>query len=264
MSDIQLFQFKQTEVRIVMIDNEPWFVAKDLCDVLELKDVSMSLKRLDSDEKGTNNICTPGGKQDMAVVSESGMYTLVLLSRKPEAKPFRKWITSEVLPAIRKTGKYEVNNSTRLQPGPTQPVNLLPTGDSVKDVTLCIRQFEESGDIQLAQVLKSYLGNFILQGTQQFNQQNPVCKVQQYEGAVDVAIRLGFSVPKKYESTLGKFVKKQCSDLIIGKNQRYSTASHKQVPANMYPANNERVETAVREFCLSKSLTQKATYALSR
>lgn len=108
MNNLTVFNFKESDVRVLNIDNEPWFVAKDLCDVLELKDVSMSLKRLDNDEKGTNSICTLGGNQDMAIVSESGMYSLVLTSRKPQAKAFKKWITSQVLPSIRETGKYEI------------------------------------------------------------------------------------------------------------------------------------------------------------
>ena len=91
MSNIQLFQFKQTEVRIVVIDNEPWFVAKDLCNVLEIRNNRDALNRLDSDEKNTVALTdgTPGNP-NTAIVSESGMYTLVLRSRKQSAKAFRK------------------------------------------------------------------------------------------------------------------------------------------------------------------------------
>lgn len=82
-------------------NNEPWFVAADVCRALELSDTNMSLKRLDDDEKGTSSIGTPGGEQEVSIVNEPGLYSLVLGSRKPEAKAFKRWITHEVIPAIR-------------------------------------------------------------------------------------------------------------------------------------------------------------------
>ena len=88
-----------------MKDGDAWFVAKDVCEVLEHTDPSMAVSKLD-DEKDTSNVGTPGGPQDMLTVSKSGLYSLVFTSRKPEAKRFRKWVTSEVLPEIRKTGGY--------------------------------------------------------------------------------------------------------------------------------------------------------------
>lgn len=96
-------------VRIVMQKAEPWFVAKDVCAVLEVGDVSSALRRLDEDEKGTDTILTPGGQQEMSIVSEAGLYSLILRSRKPEAREFKRWITHEVLPSIRKTGSYTPN-----------------------------------------------------------------------------------------------------------------------------------------------------------
>lgn len=93
-------------VRITMIDGNPWFVAKDVCDCLELTDVSKTISLLDDDEKGTNSIRTLGGDQKMLTINESGLYSLILRSRKPEAKAFKRWITHEVLPSIRKTGGY--------------------------------------------------------------------------------------------------------------------------------------------------------------
>jgi anti-repressor protein len=107
-NNIQLFQYEEKPVRTITINGELWWVAKDVCAILNLSDVSMSVSRLDEDEKGTSQICTPGGKQTVLVINESGLYNLVLRSEKPEAKKFKKWITSEVLPSIRKTGKYEV------------------------------------------------------------------------------------------------------------------------------------------------------------
>lgn len=96
------------QVRVVEKDGEPWFVAKDVCVCLDISNSRDALTTLDDDEKGVAIADTPGGPQEMQTVSESGFYTLVFKSRKPEAKAFRKWVTSEVIPAIRKTGKYEL------------------------------------------------------------------------------------------------------------------------------------------------------------
>jgi prophage antirepressor-like protein len=93
-------------VRIVLVNDEPWFVAADVCAVLDLKNVAMAVRHLDDDEKGISNVDTLGGNQLLTIISESGFYILVLRSRKPEAKPFRRWVTGEVLPTIRKTGRY--------------------------------------------------------------------------------------------------------------------------------------------------------------
>ncbi len=87
-------------------DGEPWFVAADVCDALELRDTSNVVARLDDDERGTHTVRTPSGDQEMLIINESGLYSLVLTSRKPEAKKFKKWVTGTVLPEIRKTGSY--------------------------------------------------------------------------------------------------------------------------------------------------------------
>ncbi|MCP4155667.1 MAG: hypothetical protein GY757_48530, partial [bacterium] len=100
------FRFESNEVRTLTIDGNPWFVAKDVCNVITNARDTLA-KSLDDDEKGVENIYTPGGPQQIAVISESGLYTLILRSNKPAAKPFRRWVTSEVLPAIRKTGSYQ-------------------------------------------------------------------------------------------------------------------------------------------------------------
>lgn len=94
------------QVRTMTIEGSPWFVAADVCKALEMSDVNMSIRRLDEDEKGTSSICTLGGTQKMSIVNEPGLYTLVLGSRKPQAKAFKRWITHEVIPQIRKTGGY--------------------------------------------------------------------------------------------------------------------------------------------------------------
>ena len=91
-------------MRTVGIDGEPWFVAADVCAALSIANSRDAATRLDEDKKGVATIDTLGGRQELGTVNESRLYSLILGSRKPEAKRFKKWVTSEVLPAIRKTG----------------------------------------------------------------------------------------------------------------------------------------------------------------
>ena len=93
-------------VRSILIDGEPWFVAADVCKALELEKTNRALSRLDDDETGAHSVSTPGGRQRMSIISESGFYSLILGSRKPEARAFKRWITHEVIPSIRKHGAY--------------------------------------------------------------------------------------------------------------------------------------------------------------
>ncbi len=103
--NIVAFNFESSNVRVVVGENgEPMFVAADVLSTLNLD--RKALERLDDDEKGVNSIHTPGGPQEMTVVNESGLFNLVLGSRKPEAKRFKRWVTHEVLPSIRRTGSY--------------------------------------------------------------------------------------------------------------------------------------------------------------
>ena len=92
--------YKNSPVRIVEKGGEPWFVAKDVCDILALGNPRSSIALLDEDERGVDIIYTPGGNQEMTIVSEAGLYSLILRSRKPEAKAFKRWVTHEVLPSI--------------------------------------------------------------------------------------------------------------------------------------------------------------------
>lgn len=103
-------------VRTLLRDGEPWFVAADVCAALDL--TTEQTRRLDDDEKGLHSTQTPSGVQQMTIINESGLYALILGSRKPEAKPFKRWVTGEVLPAIRKTGGYSAQ--------PVKPAVQLP------------------------------------------------------------------------------------------------------------------------------------------
>lgn len=113
-SDLQLFQKEEFgTIRTVILNGDPWFVAKDVCDILGVQNPSDALnKQLEDFERARFNL---GRQGEANIISESGFYTLVLRSRKPIAKPFRIWVTSEVLPAIRKTGKYVTSSGNKVE-----------------------------------------------------------------------------------------------------------------------------------------------------
>ncbi|MBN3993853.1 MAG: phage antirepressor [Nostoc sp. NMS2] len=117
MSDLTIFQFESHEVRFIGTAENPWWVAVDVCAAVDVKNPSQAIERLDDDERAMFNI----GRQGEAwCINESGLYSLILTSRKAQAKRFKKWVTSVVLPSIRKTGKYEL-------PQALQPPSSLPT-----------------------------------------------------------------------------------------------------------------------------------------
>lgn len=101
------FNFGKQQVRTLLVDGEPWFVAADISTALQYRDSFNMCRNLDDDEKGTQIVSTLGGAQEMLAINESGLYSAILRSRKAEAKRFKKWVTAEVLPAIRKHGRYE-------------------------------------------------------------------------------------------------------------------------------------------------------------
>lgn len=106
-NEVQVWNYEGAEVRTVQIDGEPWFVLTDICRELDLANPTMVAKKLDNDERTKFDL---GRQGETTVVNESGLYTVILRSDKPQAKPFRKWVTSEVLPSIRKHGSYSVQS----------------------------------------------------------------------------------------------------------------------------------------------------------
>lgn len=112
MMDLQLFKNNGWEIRTLEKGGEPWLIARDVCDSLHLSNVTETLKNVDEEDKeklSTNIINTEVGGRGTWIINESGLYSIILRSRKEEGKPFRRWVTSEVLPAIRKTGSYQHN-----------------------------------------------------------------------------------------------------------------------------------------------------------
>lgn len=108
MSNLQTipFEFNGNHLNVLQINDEPWFIAKEICDVLEVSNSRQALSRLDEDEKNTVILNDGIGNPNKSIINESGLYSLVLSSRKPEAKEFKRWVTHEVLPSIRKHGAY--------------------------------------------------------------------------------------------------------------------------------------------------------------
>ena len=100
MNKFQIFDYQENQVRTIQVDGEPWWVLKDVCDVLDLSDTNKTAERLDTDELTRIKIVSGGQNREMLCVNESGLYNVILRSDKPEAKPFRKWVTGEVLPSI--------------------------------------------------------------------------------------------------------------------------------------------------------------------
>lgn len=154
--ELDIFNFNENEVRIHRDKNgKPWFIAKDVCDVLGLSNITEALRNLDGDEL-TSEILKSGNQgREMKLVSESGLYALVIRSNKPNAKKFRKWITSEVLPSIRKTGGYIV-----AKPDDT-PEEIMARAQKIADDVL--KRREESDRISSSILLSALKG-----GTQTF------------------------------------------------------------------------------------------------
>lgn len=142
MNQLVAFNFEARNLRVIVDDHgEPWFVAVDVCSAIAVGNPSDALKRLDDDEKMTLDTSEGhsgkrGGAQSLNVVNESGLYSLILTSRKPEAKRFKRWVTHEVLPSIRKTGSYVSPGSLAALPAPTQDkVNaILSIGEAIARV----------------------------------------------------------------------------------------------------------------------------------
>jgi prophage antirepressor-like protein len=196
--NLSVFQYSGKEVRTTIIDGKPWFVAKDLCEILGIANVSHALSKLDDDERNTI-VLNDGtaGNPTTSIVSESGMYALVLRSRKPEAKSFRKWVTSEVLPSISRTGSYSIAP----QPEPVA----LPPRDTI-DYVEAAATLESMPDSTLKALLRDSMvdelclrrsGNLALSATPQ--KQYTIVKVR--------AKQLGYSLKEIGNgATLGRYI----------------------------------------------------------
>ena len=174
-TQLSTFNFESNSIRTLVINNEPWFVAKDLCNAINISNYRDAIERLDEDEKGVALTDTLGGKQEMNIVSESGMYTLILRCRDAVKKGsiphrFRKWVTSEVLPQIRKTGSYS-KTTVDQRTGLRNAVNMLVSkkGLIYSDAYHLIHQrfnVESIEDLTLEQLPQAveYVHRIVLEG----------------------------------------------------------------------------------------------------
>lgn len=108
MNTVELFQYESTQLRTPVIDGEPWFVAADVAKILEFRDAHNLVRGLDDEDRGTQKVSTPSGTQEVTIISEPGLYAAIVRSNSERVKPFKWWLTHEVLPAIRKTGGYSL------------------------------------------------------------------------------------------------------------------------------------------------------------
>lgn len=153
---LQVFNYKAKEVRTTIIDGEVWFVAKDVCDILELSNAREAISVLDEDEKNTVRISDgTSGNPNMNVINEPGLYALILRSNKPEAKQFSRWMRHEVLPSIRKTGSYSMfKDNPAIPSGVIESAKLIFETAGIKDNQLALA---------LDKVHKSYTGRSALE-----------------------------------------------------------------------------------------------------
>ncbi len=132
------FYYGTDPIRTFTENDELWFVAKDVCDILELGNITNAMIRLDEDEKLTLKLLTSGQQRETWVINESGLYHLILTSTKPEAKAFRKWVTGTVLPAIRKAGKY---TPEQLQ---TKELEIQQLITEIENTEMCISDYQST------------------------------------------------------------------------------------------------------------------------
>ena len=161
MNDLQIFSNSEFgNIRTVTIDGEPWFVGKDIAEALGYSNSRKALiDHVDNEDKGVTNHYTPGGKQNLIIINESGLYSLILSSKLPNAKKFKRWVTSEVLPAIRKSGHYEAAGYTPKATSIGEVVNLIKItrqtmkeqGSTPTEIATAVKEICEQFGVNLPQ-----------------------------------------------------------------------------------------------------------------
>lgn len=147
MNELQIFNYGDIPVRTVLIDNEPWWVLSDVCRVLNITNHKNVAARLDPDEKGVHLMDTPGGIQKVTIINEPGTYKVILRSDKPQAKDLMRWVTHDVLPAIRKTGGY-IAATTEMTDSEIMARALLVANDTIKRRDEQIRALQAENEAQ--------------------------------------------------------------------------------------------------------------------
>lgn len=150
-NNIVAFKYEEQQVRTIEKNGEPWFVGKDVADILGYSDTAQAVrKHIDNEDKGVVEMTTPGGKQPVTIINESGLYSLILSSKLPTAKEFKHWVTSEVLPSIRKTGEYKIT------PAQQNRLDIMERNSRAREASLWLRISAQVKSDTYRQVCASY------------------------------------------------------------------------------------------------------------
>ena len=150
-NNIVAFKYNEQQVRTIEKNGEPWFVGKDVAAILGYSDTADAVKKhVDPEDKGVGEMPTPGGKQRIMLINESGLYSLILSSKLPTAKEFKRWVTSEVLPSIRKTGEYKIT------PAQQNRLDIMERNSRAREASLWLRISAQVKSDTYRQVCASY------------------------------------------------------------------------------------------------------------
>lgn len=150
-NNIVAFKYEEQQVRTIEKNGEPWFVGKDVADILGYSDTAQAVrKHIDNEDKGVVEMTTPGGKQPVTIINESGLYSLILSSKLPTAKEFKHWVTSEVLPSIHKTGEYKIT------PAQQNRLDIMERNSRAREASLWLRISAQVKSDTYRQVCASY------------------------------------------------------------------------------------------------------------
>lgn len=150
-NNIVAFKYNEQQVRTIEKNGEPWFVGKDVAEILGYSDTAQAVrKHIDNEDKGVVEMTTPGGKQPVTIINESGLYSLILSSKLPTAKKFKHWVTSEVLPSIRKTGEYKIT------PAQQNRLDIMERNSRAREASLWLRISAQVKSDTYRQVCASY------------------------------------------------------------------------------------------------------------
>ena len=179
MNNLRIFENEQFgTIRTIMINDEPWFVGKDVADVLGYSNSRDALaKKVSEEDKGVANCDTLGGTQDVTIINESGLYSLIFSSKLPKAKEFKHWVTSEVLPAIRKTGYYALSGYNSRVTGVGEIVNLLKLSKDVMRNQGC-------NNVDIALMMKDVCGQFGIKMPECFIKEQTFEETYDYNGFI--------------------------------------------------------------------------------
>lgn len=174
MNELQNFNFSGQDVRIITINDEPWFVGKDVADILGYSNSRKALSdHVDDEDKGVTKSDTLGGNQNITIINESGLYSLILKSKKPEAKQFKRWVTSDVLPTIRKHGAYMTDKKAQdVLHGNGLADLLIQAGEQLKEKDVIISRLKPKA--LFAEAVESSKGSILVRDLAKILKQNNV------------------------------------------------------------------------------------------